>query len=368
MKTLFDKTTIKNIELKNRFVRSATHEGMASDEGYCTENLLKVYTDLAKGGVGLIITGFSYTIENENTGFRMLAAYDDKFVASLKTIADGVHEFGAKILLQLASNGSQSKMKIKDKQVWGASAVEHKYTKITPQEMTKEDIKTFINHYAQAALRAKKAGFDGVQVHSAHGYLLNQFLTPYYNRRTDEYGGNIENRSRLLCELYTQIRQTVGEDFVVGVKINCSDFMDTEGLQPDEAEFVCQKLDQLGIDLIEISGNVGYNQTSPIIFETDIRKDRARQSYFAKYAAKIAEKVSAPVSVVGGNRDFGLMTEILNSSKISYFSLSRTLLSEPDLINKWSQDNAYTPKCLSCNKCWSLKGNSCILNRNIKVD
>jgi 2,4-dienoyl-CoA reductase-like NADH-dependent reductase (Old Yellow Enzyme family) len=363
MKNLFDKTKIKNIELKNRFIRSATHEAMASADGNITDKLLQIYEDLAKGGVGLIITGFSYTISGESPSPKMLAAYDDSFIEGFKTLTDTVHKYDSKIIMQFAYGGSITRLNAKNRVIWGPSAVEHLYTKITPVEMTVENIKTLIEAFGDAALRAKKGGFDGVQIHAAHGYMLNQFLSPYYNRRNDEYGGNTENRAKIIFEIYENIRKKTGEDFIISIKINCQDFMENDGLQFEETKYICKKLDEMGIDLIEISGNVGYNQAPPVIFETGISKDTSKQSYFSKYAAEIAKTVKAPVSVVGGNRNFELMTEILNNTNISYFSLSRTLLSEPDLINKWQKDNNYKPKCLACNKCWSLKGNICILNR-----
>lgn len=363
MKNLFDTTKIKELTVKNRFIRSATHEAMATDDGEVTDKLLEVYENLARGCTGIIITGFAYTIKDENTSLRMLAAYNDSFIEGFKKITETVHKHDTKIILQIASGGSQAKFKIKDKTIWGPSAVEHLYTKITPAEMTKENIKSLTEAFSDASLRAKKGGFDGVQIHSAHGYLVNQFLNPYYNRRQDEYGGSIENRARIVFEIYESIRKKVGNDFLVSIKINCSDFMGDEGLQPEETKYICKKLDEMGIDLIEISGNVGYNQTPPVIFETGIAEDTSRQSYFSKYAAEIAEIVKAPVAVVGGNRDFDLMTNILNKTKISYFSLARTLLCEPDLINKWKENSSYKPKCIACNKCWSLKGNICIFNR-----
>ncbi len=363
MKSLFDKTKIKDIEIKNRFIRSATHEAMATDDGYVTEKLINIYENLTKGGIGLIITGFTHTMKDENTSLRMLAAYDDSFIKGFKKITNIVHKYDSKIILQIASGGSQAKFKIKDKIIWGPSAVEHLYTKITPLEMTKENIKTLTESFGNAALRAKKGGFDGVQIHAAHGYLLNQFLNPYYNKRQDEYGGNIKNRSRIIFEIYENIKQKVGEDFIVAIKINCSDFMEEKGLQFEETKYICQKLDEMKIDLIEISGNVGYNQNHPIIFEKDIADDILKQSYFSVYAADIAKFVKAPVSVVGGNRDFSLITKILNETDISYFSLARTFLCEPDLIDKWRENPYYKPKCIACNKCWSLKGNICSFNR-----
>ncbi len=229
--------------------------------------------------------------------------------------------------------------------------------------MTASDIKELVEAFGEAALREKTGGFDWVQIHAAHGYLLSQFLTPYYNRRQDQYGGSIENRARIIFETAENMKQKTG-DFPILIKINCSDFMEDKGLSFDECRFVCKKLDEIGINLIEISGNVGFNENPPELIRPNINKDKEKQCYFSKYARIIADEIDTPVAVVGGNRNFDMMSEILNSSKIEYFSLARTILCEADLINKWSENPGYNPKCISCNKCWSLKhGNICIFNR-----
>lgn len=366
MKNLFDKTTVKNLELKNRFIRSAMHEGLADKEdGSVTDEIIKIYEDIAKGGISTIITGFAFTMEGENPSHRMLAAYSDKFIEGFKKLTETVHKHGANIVLQLASGGSQAKFNYRKRQIYGPSAVEHKFTKITPIAMTQEYINKLINAFGDAALRGKKAGFDAVQIHGAHGYVLSQFLSPYYNRRDDQYGGDIENRARIIFEVYENIRKKVGDDYPVFIKINCSDFMGDDGLTFDECRFVCKKLDEMGIDLIEISGNVGFNPNEPEIIRPDINKTPEKQCYFAEYAKIIADEIKVPVSVVGGNRNTQMMSEILNNSKIEYFSLARTILREADLVNKWAENPDYDPKCISCNKCWSLKqGNICIFNRS----
>ncbi len=363
MKNLFDKTNLKNIELKNRFIRSATHEGMAGKDGAVNERLINVYENVAKGGVSTIISGFAYVMEGDTSSPGMIGAYSDRFIDGFKTLTSAVHKHDTNIILQVAEGGSQAKFNLKTRTVYGPSAVEHWHTGVKPVEMTQDDIRKHVSAFGDAALRAKNSGFDGIQIHAAHGYLLSQFLTPYYNRRIDEYGSSIENRARIILEVFGDMRQKAGDDYVIAIKINCSDFMGDDGLTFDECAYVCKKLDKAGIDLIEISGNVGYNPVAPETIRTNIDKDESKQCYFSGYAKVIAEETRCPVTVVGGNRDFALMSEILNESDIEYFSLSRTILCESDLIHKWDEDNSYQPKCISCNKCFSLKGNVCIFNR-----
>lgn len=363
MKSLFDKTNIKGMELKNRFIRSATHEGLADKHGEITDQYINFYENLARGGVSTIITGFAYTLGEEPSSPGMLGAYNDRLIDGFIKLTETVHKYNANIVLQVAEGGSQARFNNKKRTIYGPSLVEHKYTRTTPEEMTEEDIKKLINAFGDAALRAKNSGFDGIQMHAAHGYLLSQFLTPYYNRRTDKYGGNTEKRARIIFEAYENMREKAGDDFPILIKINCRDFMEEEGLKPDETRFICKKLGEYGIDLIEISGNVGFNQVFPEIIQADINKAPSRQCYFSEYARIIAEETNTPISVVGGNRDFKLIDNLLKTTNIEYFSLSRTLLCEPELINKWQENPDYEPKCLSCNKCFSLKGNMCIFNR-----
>lgn len=230
------------------------------------------------------------------------------------------------------------------------------------KEATKNEIKYLVKSFADASLRAKKAGFDGVEFHSAHGYVYIQFLSPHYNKRTDEYGGNIENRARIVFETLRAVREKVGKDFLVLIKINCSDFIE-DGFSFEDCKYVCKRLEELGIDAIEISGVVGTQTEDRTVREKGL-KYLEKESYFRKYAQEIAEKVNVPIILVGGNRSLDLMNEILNNTKIEYFSLSRPFLREPDLINRWSGEDNSKAKCISCGKCIDSEGNSCIFNRN----
>ncbi len=218
--------------------------------GHMTKKLYEIYEDLAKGGVGTIITGLTFVSDLENVYPGQTGIYDDTFINEYRNLTGMVHRYSASIIMQLACNGSQTPVDPDSgKAVWGPSAVEDLAYKNTPQEMTKEEIIFVQKAFADAAERAKKAGFDGVQMHAAHGYLLSKFLTPYYNRRTDQYGGDYEKRSRMVLETYEAIRDRVGPDYPVFIKINSEDFFE-QGMTFSDCRHVCRKLADLGIDAI----------------------------------------------------------------------------------------------------------------------
>lgn len=364
MKEIFESTQINGMVLKNRIVRSALWMKMANSNGLVAEELIKTYEALGNGGSGLVITGYATVLENDRPNNGMIESYSDIFLEGLSRLSSAIQKGGAKAALQLAVGGSQSH--ISDRtglDFIGPSAIENRVTRITPREMSHEDIKHVAKSFGNAAYRAKQAGFDAVQLHAAHGYLLSQFLTPYYNRRSDEYGGAIHNRARIIYEVYKEVRTRVGAEYPILVKINHDDFMDEgEGLTFDEALQVIEHLDSLGVDAFEVSGT---NESSG----KGIGPARKRisklenQSYYKNATSIIADRVKAPVILMGGNRNLPLVQEILNSSNIEYFSISRPLLSEPDLPLKWKGNSSYMPRCISCNKCSETTPNSCFMNR-----
>ncbi|MGL5049739.1 MAG: NADH:flavin oxidoreductase, partial [Fusobacteriaceae bacterium] len=217
-----------------------------------------------------------------------------------------------------------------------------------------------------AALRVKKSGFDGVEIHSAHGYLLSQFLSPYYNKRCDEYGGSIENRGRIIFEIFNAIREAVGKEFQIWIKLNSADYVKEGGLTEEDSIYVAKKLSELGIDAIEVSGGNGSikevvkNNLGAARTKVILSKDN--ESYFKDYAKKLAEIVETPIILIGGNRHIDVMENILNNSKIEYFSMARPLTCEPNLVNIWMSGDLKRPKCISCNKCYSTPGKRCIFN------
>jgi len=362
MKKLFEPNTIGNIELKNRFIRSATWEWMADEKGHLTDKLLKVYEDLAKGGAAALFTGYAHILEDEQPNPSMMGAYDQSFKKEYKKLTDMVHSYDCRIFLQVVYGGAFTHFNADKRTIWGPSAVEHRFTKVMPVEMTAENIKTLINAFGDAAVLAKESGFDGVQFHGAHGYLLNLFLSPYYNQRTDEYGGNSEKRAKIFYDVYDNIREKVGFDFPVMMKINCSDFALDKGQTLAETKIICETLEEKGIDAIEISGGPVFKRpkADKEFFQPAIER---KTSYYAEYAKEIAQNLKLPVFLVGGNRSTEEMNDILNDSHISNFSISRPLLSEPDLINKWQKDAHYKPRCTSCQKCFHFGGNMCILDK-----
>ncbi len=364
MKSLFDSTTIGEMKLKNRLWRSATWENMADEKGHLTERLKKVYLDLARGGVGTIITGYAYVIENEQPNPGMMGIYNDSFINEYSELTKMVKKEGANIVMQIVYGGSTTTFNIGDRVIWGPSAVPHPAYKTIPQEMTKDDINNLIIAFAKAATRCQKAGFDGVQLHAAHTYLLSQFLSPYYNRRSDQYGGSIDNRARVIFEVLEAVRREVGPNYPVFIKMHCTDDWGENGLTMDESLIVAKGLEKRGITGIEFSGGnldvENYPNMGPIRMK--ILKEE-KQSYFTDQTSWITKELNIPVISVGGHRTPDLLEKTLNSTKIRYFSLSRPLLSEPDLVNRWQSGNREKLRCVACNKCWDKGGNICIQDR-----
>ncbi|WP_369283655.1 NADH:flavin oxidoreductase [Oscillibacter sp. GMB15532] len=357
MKTLFDETQLSGLNLKNRFVRSATHDGRADALGHVTQELIEHYEELAKGGVGTIITGLTNVTDIEKIVPTQMAIYDDSFIAEYKKLTDAVHRYDVNIFVQLVCNGVQSSSK-NPGALWAPSAIEGEPTVAGATEMTKADIQSMKDAFVNGAIRAKRAGFDGVQLHVAHGYLLSRFLTPYYNRRTDEYGGTTENRARVVLEICRDIKEAVGSEYPVLAKINCDDFMD-EGLAFAECKRICKMLEAAGLSAIEISGGSALSRPN----EGVIRKVTPdTESYFKQYAEDLAEALNIPVICVGGHRDINKLREIVSNTKIEYFSLCRPFIREPYLINRWASGDTSPAKCISCTKCFGVP-TQCIFNK-----
>lgn len=358
MKTLFDQTQLSGMKMKNRFVRSATYEGRADELGHVTPKLINLYEELAKGGVGTIITGLTNVTDLEKIVPLQLAIYNDSFIEEYRELTEAVHRHGANLILQLVCNGAQSRSK-NEGALWAPSVIENEPTTAGATEMTKEDIQSMKNAFISGAIRAQKAGFDGVQIHVAHGYLLSRFLTPYYNRRTDEYGGSTENRARAAVEICQGIREAVGSDYPVLVKINCDDFMEEQGFTFEECRAVCKLLEKAGLSAVEISGGTALSRAG----EGTIRKVTPEtESYFRQYAAAIAEEIDIPVISVGGHREIGKLTDLVNQTNIQYISMCRPFIREPGLIQRWMDGDTAPARCISCTKCFGHE-TECIFNK-----
>jgi 2,4-dienoyl-CoA reductase-like NADH-dependent reductase (Old Yellow Enzyme family) len=362
MKQIFEPLTIGPLTVKNRLVRSATWENLADDQGRMTPAQFKLYEELARGGVGLIITGYAFIFDEERANPGMMGIHDDSLIADYRTLTNRVHELGGKIVMQIAYGGSQTGYPTEGREIWGPSAVADLATGVVPTPMTQEHINRLIEAFAAAAERVKQAGFDGVELHGAHNYLLNQFFNPYYNRRQDQYGGSVENRARLTVEVYEAVRQRVGEDFPVMIKINAEDFI-PGGSTIDDSLVLAKLLALRGIDAIEVSGGTGAS-ADKVPARMKINSPD-KEAYHATYAAQIAEAVNVPIIVVGGLRSPEVIENLLATTPIELYSLSRPLLVDPQLPQRWQQGDRSPSRCLSCNYCMrnNAAGVHCILTK-----
>ncbi len=348
MAKLFDETSIKNLKLKNRFVRSATWEGMCDADGRPTEKLSDWYRNLAKGGVGLIISGYTFVRPDGKQMPGKMGIHTDDFEPEMKALTKAVHDEDGRICIQLVHCGGQTKASTAGRQPLAPSAVEVEQFPELPQEISKEDIAGLVTAFADAARRAKDYGFDAVQLHGAHGYLINQFLSPHINKRTDEYGGAIENRSHFLMEVYREVRKAVGDDYPVMIKLNGSDNLEG-GLTVEDAVYAAKALDSEGIDAIEVSGGTSASgDKGPVRIK--ISKPE-KEAFNLDLAKKIKNAVKCPVITVGGFRSFEIAEKAVNDG-IDYISMSRPLIREPNLINRWESGDTSKATCISCNSCF----------------
>ncbi|WED24703.1 NADH:flavin oxidoreductase [Vibrio sp. JC009] len=360
MKGLFEESQIGNMLVKNRFVRSATWENMTTEHGHMTDSLYEIYDELAKGEVGLIITGYANIVPEEQPNPGMMGMYDDSFLDEYKKLTDLVHQSDAKILMQLAYGGTKTTHNVGSRVIFAPSEVAERGTKTLGKAMTKDEIDYIVNAFALAAGRAKQAGFDGVEIHGAHTYLINQFLSPYYNRREDEYGGSLENRMRFLLEIYREMRKVVGEDFPILVKLTATEFFE-DGLTFDETRIICKKMEEIGVDGIEISGNI-HGKANDMVGEAYDGHAIQEEGYFLEYGKVISEEVNIPVITVGGLSDINTIEEMAANTNIGYFAIARPLLSEPQLIKRWKEGDRSPAICERCSKCRTRRGNFCVVH------
>jgi len=364
MGKMFEEVEVGNLKLKNRVMRGATWENLATDDGKLTDELYKVYEELAEGDVGLITTGYAFIMNDEQPNPGMMCAANDEAISTYSKLTEMVHAKGSKIMMQLAYGGSQTGFNVEGRTIWSPSGIEDLAFGVTPTPMTKDDIQQLIKAFGDAAVRAKNVGFDGVQLHAAHGYLLSQFLTPYYNRRDDEYGGSIENRARIIIEAFKEVRQRVGDDYMVSVRFNSQDFFDN-GLTFDDAQCVAKMLDECGADLIELSGGSFASGENNPCRKTDKFPDT--EAYHAEFAAKVAQDVKAPVAVIGGFRTPETIDRVLDTTGVKLVAMSRPFLQEPGILNRWESGDLAPSECFGCNGCFKDRPagyNPCVKRRH----
>lgn len=344
MNQLFQKTTIRNMELRNHFVRSATAMGTA-DNGEVTEELIKTFSDLAEGGVGLIITGMAHVSKKGQSMSALVGVDEESRMPGLQKLVAVAHKHGAKIMAQLVHAGSKRHYD-SGFPVEAPSAVKDRTTQIEPVAMTLEDINKTVNDFSSAAKLAKKSGFDAIQIHAAHEYLLSAFLSPYSNQRIDNYGGAIENRARIIFEVYQAVRTAVGPDYPVTIKINVKDVYEI-GLTWEDSAWICQELSTMGIDAIELSISGGQEFLDMFLNITSTEKE----AYLKSYAREIKSRIKCPLILVGGFRSLEVINELFDEGSVDFFSMARPFISEPNLISRWQSNDLRKARCISCSKC-----------------
>ncbi|MDX2431540.1 MAG: FIST N-terminal domain-containing protein [Bacteroides sp.] len=363
--TLFESTTINNITLKNRFVGSSTWMGKANPDGSCSPMLISSLVRLAKGNVGMIVTGMVGVSKNAQSAPLQLGVYSDDFLPGLRQMAESVHRAGSPIIMQLEHGGLFAVPLLTGQEPSGPSVLQ------TPdgllgREMTKEEIKDTINAFKDAAVRAQNAGFDGVQVHAGHGWLLSQFLSPFFNRREDEYGGSIENRARIVLEIVNHIRETTGTQFLILIKINSQDNL-PGGFGIEEMVQVSEMLENAGVDAIEISGG-----TIAALLTGDINNSFSPATitpvYYREAAKRFKETIKIPLILVGGIRSFETADDLVKTGIADYVSLCRPLIREPGLIKRWKSGDLRKSECTSSSACFQPgmegKGVHCVHIKN----
>lgn len=346
MRRAFSAWKLGELEIPNRLVRSATWEGMAEEDGKVTEALADVTADLARGGVGLIISGYAY-VRPEGLGLpRQTGAYRDKLVPSLRRMADKVHEAGGRIALQIVHAGGQTRAAWLDGHTpLGPSAMEHPGYGAA-SELTPEQIAEIVVAFGAAARRGKEAGFDAVQIHAAHGYLVNQFLSPHTNRREDAYGGELANRARFGLEVYDAVRAAVGASYPVFIKLNSEDCVE-DGLELADAVEVARLLSERGIDAIEVSGGVpAAGKLSP----SRATREPADEGYFLENAKAVKAVVDCPVISVGGYRSLSVIEAALEH--VDAVSICRPFIRQPDLAGRFRDGLQEQADCISCGRCF----------------
>lgn len=331
--------TLKNgQEIKNRLFKSAMSEQLGTREHNPKPGLAKLYGRWAKGGIGLSMTG-NIMIDRKALGEPKNVVLDEQSdLTEFKKWATAGKENGSHVWAQLNHPGKQIPNFIVDVPVAPSAialtrGLEKGFNK--PRALLEEEILAIINKFATSSKLAKEAGFTGVQIHGAHGYLVSQFLSPRHNQREDQWGGSLENRMRFVLSIYNAIREQVGADFSIGIKLNSADFM-KGGFTEEDSMQVVKTLADAGIDLIEISGGSYEN---PSMMGSDAKDSTIqREAYFLDYAEKVRSLVDTPLVVTGGFRSSKAMNAALESGATDFVGIARTTCVDPDFPNKLIAD------------------------------
>lgn len=379
---MWESFSIGKCRISNRFIRSATHEGFADKDGRPSERHVSLYKNLAAGGLGAIITGYTGIQQDGKSPLHnmLMLDSDDKIELFKKLVSEAKSGTDIKIFLQLAHCGRAARSAITGMPTVAPSRLKDSmYPEDVPKELGEDEIETIINNFVKAAQRAEKCGFDGVQIHGAHGYLLSQFLSSYSNLRTDRWGGSVENRFRIAGEILQRIRKNI-PDFPILFKYNWYDNRKS-GMRLDQALKIAGLLEESGCDAIEVSCGVpedgGITARSPklplkavirynfkykkmprfirpffsLFAPLIIKSEKQLTIYNVDAAARIKSRVNIPVFAPGGIHTLQDAEFAVNKAGLDAVSMSRPLILEPGLVNKFREGKSDKARCIKCNYC-----------------
>lgn len=348
LEKLFSPGKIGNVNIKNRFIRSATYTRSATDDGYVTDQLIQYYTDLAKGGVGLIITGIISIDQIGKASRGQACLFNDAFIEGQKKLVKAVHDYSeVKIGPQFSHAGRQGRTPV------APSPVLYQVNKKMPKELTYKEIKGIIDSFVSAGRRAYECGYDLIELNAAHGWLLCNFLSPYTNKRTDEFGGNIQNRTRILVDIFNGINDEVGKEFPIMIRLQTQDFIEG-GLGLDEGKEITKIIVDTGYAAVTPSGGSGDTLLTPgRNYPSVIIKSQEDENYFLPLVKGLNPIMKNTKKVLmGGVRTPRTIEELLQEKVVDFIAMGRPLICEPDLPNKWKNGDLSPPLCNSCNSCY----------------
>lgn len=368
MSLLFQPLRIGRMEIRNRFVRSATYFGLADENGCVGDRSAQLMKNLAANKVGMIMSGYAYVIRSGQVFADMNGIDSDEQIAGYQQMTSAVHDEGGKICMQIAHGGMASTAAVArgERHLVVSAGKTRPGLAVAPSEMNDEDIETIIDAFGQAARRVQEAGFDGVQIHGAHGYLVTQFLSPSSNQRDDRWGGSLENRMRFVLELVLAMQRNVDADFPIMIKLGCRDYLDDQvGFSIEEGAEVAAALERAGVCFIEVSHGVGGRSFRKISSGKESRP--IREAYLVPDAEIIRQSTTVPLAVVGGMRSPQVMESVLAAGTADCIALCRPLIRQPDLVQRWENGYSQSADCVSCFACLKTdkKGKSDIHCREI---
>jgi 2,4-dienoyl-CoA reductase-like NADH-dependent reductase (Old Yellow Enzyme family) len=365
---MFEPGQLGPLELRNRIVRAGTSETMADERGAVTDEYVALYETLSRNDVGLIFTGHLYCAERGQYARRQTGIYSDDLVPGLRRVADAVHRHGGRILAQVAHAGSQSRVQAGTEPL-APSAVPNALTGRDVPEASTAEIGEAIEAFAAGARRAVDAGFDGVHIHAANGYLISEFSSPAANRRIDAWGGSAEARDRFALEVARAVRAAVPASMPVTMKLGMVDAT-PGGLGLDESVRRAERLVAAGLDGVEISCGVmrAASDSARQYVAVDRRRaaedlllhrllsEAAPEAYFLPWARAVRSAVETVIVLVGGMRTTHTMNRVLAAGDADLVALSRPLIREPDLVRQLARGRTGRVDCTSCNICLLHEG------------